>query len=50
MSKKQNFLGGAAVLTVAVVLVKIISACYKIPLGNLLGDEGMGHFSAAYNI
>ncbi len=50
MSKKQNFLGGAAVLTAAVVLVKIISACYKIPLGNLLGDEGMGHFSAAYNI
>lgn len=50
MSKKQNFLGGAAVLTVAVVLVKIISACYKIPLGNLLGDEGMGHFTAAYNI
>ena len=50
MSKKQNFLGGAAVLTVAVVLVKLISACYKIPLGNILGDEGMGHFSAAYNI
>lgn len=50
MSKKQNFIGGAAVLTVAVVLVKLISACYKIPLGNLLGDEGMGHFSAAYNI
>lgn len=50
MSKKQNFIGGAAVLTVAVVLVKLISACYKIPLGNLLGDEGMGHFTAAYNI
>lgn len=50
MSKKQNFIGGAAVLTAAVVLVKLISACYKIPLGNILGDEGMGHFSAAYNI
>lgn len=52
MSKvsKQNFLGGAAILTVAVILVKIISACYKIPLGNLLGDEGMCHFYAAYNI
>lgn len=50
MSKKQNFIGGAAILTVACVLVKLISACYKIPLGNILGDEGMGHFSAAYNI
>lgn len=49
-AKKQNFLGGAAILTAAVVLVKIISACYKIPLGNLLGDEGMCHFYAAYNI
>ena len=48
--KKQNFLGGAAILTAAVVIVKLISACYKIPLGNILGDEGMGHFSAAYNI
>lgn len=49
-NKKQNFLGGAAILTVACILVKIIGAIYKIPLGNILGDEGMGHFSAAYNI
>ena len=49
-AKKQNFLGGAAILTAAVIVVKIISACYKIPLGNLLGDEGMCHFYAAYNI
>lgn len=49
-TSKQNFLGGAAILTAAVILVKIISACYKIPLGNLLGDEGMCHFYAAYNI
>ena len=52
MSKgnKQNFLGGTVILTAAVVLVKLISACYKIPLGNILGDEGMGHFMAAYNV
>ena len=43
-SHKQNFLGGVAVLTMAVVVVKLISAVYKIPLGNLLDDEGMGHF------
>ena len=47
---KQNFLGGVAVLTMAVVVVKIISAIYKIPLGNILDDEGMGHFNIAYNV
>ena len=49
-SQKQNFLGGVAVLTMAVVVVKLISAVYKIPLGNLLDDEGMGHFNIAYNV
>lgn len=48
--KKQSFLGGAAVLGVAVVLVKIIGALYKIPLNNILGDEGVTHFYAAYKI
>lgn len=50
MSKKQTFLGGAAILTVAVALVKVIGAVYKIPLGNILGTEGMTHFNSAYNI
>lgn len=50
LAHKQNFLGGVAVLTMAVVVVKIISAIYKIPLGNILDDEGMGHFNVAYNV
>ena len=50
IGQKQNFLGGVAVLTAAVVVVKIISAIYKIPLGNILDDEGMGHFTIAYNV
>lgn len=49
-AQKQNFFGGVAVLTAAVVVVKIISAIYKIPLGNILDDEGMGHFNIAYNV
>lgn len=48
--KKQSFVQGAAMLTAAVIIVKIIGALYKIPLGNILGDEGMGYFGAAYNI
>ena len=48
--RKQNFLGGVAVLTTAVVVVKIISALYKIPLNNILDGEGVGHFTIAYNV
>lgn len=49
-SKKQNYLHGAAILTVGVVVTKILGAIYKIPLGNILGDEGYAHFMVAYNI
>ena len=49
-ARKQNFLGGVAVLTTAVVVVKIISALYKIPLNNILDGEGVGHFTIAYNV
>ena len=48
--KKQSFLGGVATLTAAVAVVKVIGALYKIPLGNILGTEGMTHFNAAYKI
>ncbi|MBE6961724.1 MAG: polysaccharide biosynthesis protein [Ruminococcaceae bacterium] len=48
--KKQSFLGGVATLTMAVFAVKVIGALYKIPLGNVLGTEGMTHFNAAYKI
>ncbi len=48
--KKQSFLGGVAALTIAVALVKIIGALYRIPLGNILGTEGTTHFNSAYKI
>src|SRR5574344_447440 len=48
--KKQSFLGGAGILASAVVIVKLIGAVYKIPLGNIIGDEGKAHFTVAYNI
>ena len=49
-SSKQNYLHGAAMMTAGVVVIKILGAIYKIPLGNILGDEGYGYFSVAYNI
>ncbi len=48
--RKQNFMEGAAVLTLAVAVTKILGAVYKIPLGNLLDKDGMAHFYVAYNI
>ncbi len=48
--KKQTFLGGAAVLALSTAIVKIIGACYKIPLGGLIGDAGFGYFTTAYDI
>ena len=36
----MGFLGGAALLTAAVAVSKLLGALYKIPLGNLLGSRG----------
>ena len=47
---KQNYLHGAIILAIATAMVKVIGAIYKIPLGNLLGGEGIGYFYTAYDI
>lgn len=49
-SKNQNYLHGAAILTVAVIIVKILGAVYKIPLANIMGTDGTAHFNVAYNL
>ena len=51
-AKKQNYLQGAAIMTVGVLVVKVLGAVFKIPLGSmkLLGDEGYSNFTSAYNI
>lgn len=49
-NKKNTFFGGAAILTLGVILVKLIGAIYKIPLGRILSDEAYSDFTGAYNI
>ena len=49
-TKGQNYMHGAAILAVGVVIMKILGFIYKIPLGNILGDEGCSMFTSAYNI
>lgn len=49
-SKAQNYLHGAAILTATAAIVKILGGIYKIPLGNLLTDEGYSYFTVAYRV
>ncbi len=49
-SKKQNFLHGTALLTLSAAMVKIIGAFYSIPLKSIIGDDGFGFYSTAYEI
>ena len=48
--KKNSFFGGAAILAVSVVVVKLIGALYKVPLGNILTDAAFADFNTAYDI
>lgn len=47
---KDSFLKGAIILGVAGIVVKIMGAFFRIPLGNLIGSKGMGYYQAAYPV
>ena len=49
-SVRRSFFSGVIILTLANITVKLIGLVYKIPLTNMLGDEGMGYFNTAYQI
>ncbi len=49
-SRGQSFIKGALVLGIANFIVKIIGALFKVPLINLIGDDGSGYFNVAYQI
>lgn len=48
--KKDNFLMQGMFLAIAMMITKIIGVLYKIPLVNILGDEGMGFHGYAYEV
>lgn len=48
--RNNTFFGGAAILAVGIVLVKVISMFYKLPLVNILGSSGYADFTAAFNV
>ena len=50
-SAKQNtFFGGAAILAIGIMVVKLIGMFYRIPLVEIVGEQGYADFTNAYNI
>lgn len=48
--KKDDFLMQGMILAVAMVMTKVIGVVYRIPLTNILGDEGMGFYGYAFEV
>ncbi len=48
--KKSSFVKQAAILATAGLLVRFLGFVYRVPLTNMIGDEGNGIYSAGYYI
>lgn len=48
--KKNNILVQGSILAVASILVRLIGVIYRVPMSNILGEEGNGIYSVAFNI
>ena len=51
MAKKEsNFVVQGSILAIASIVVRIIGIAYRIPMINIIGDEGMGYYGTAFNV
>ena len=48
--QKQSFLHGTMLLAMSTAIVKVIGAFYSIPLNAIIGEQGFGYYSTAYEI
>lgn len=48
--RKQSFIKGAAILAIAGIISKVLGAIYRIPLGRIIGSEGMAYYQTAYDL
>jgi stage V sporulation protein B len=48
--KKDSFIRQAGILAMAGIICRIIGILYRSPLTGIIGDEGNGYYSVAYNI
>ena len=49
-SKNKSFLKGAVILGLAGIIIKVLGAFFRIPLTNIITDDGMGYYQTAYPI
>ena len=48
--RSKSYLHGAVILATAVAVVRILGALFRVPLANIIGDDGMSTFQVASNI
>ena len=48
--KKNGFMEGAIIATIAIIFSKIIGALYVIPFYSIIGEKGGALYGYAYNI
>lgn len=48
--KSNHFLVQGSILAAASLIVRIIGLVYRIPMTNIIGDEGMGYYGNAFEI
>lgn len=48
--KSNNFLVQGSILAFTSILVRIIGLAYRIPMTNILGDEGIGYYDYAFEV
>ena len=49
-NQNKNFIAGALILGMAGLVIKILGAAFRIPLANIIGDDGMGYYQTAYPV
>ena len=49
-SRTRQLVTQGLLLAVTSLIVRIIGLMYRMPLVNLLGDEGMGYYANSFNI
>ena len=49
-AKESNFVVQGSILAIASIVVRIIGIAYRIPMINIIGDEGMGYYGTAFNV
>lgn len=49
-SRRNSFLVQGSILAAASIISRLIGLIYRIPMTNIIGDEGIGYYNVAYSI